>query len=284
MTPEVRAALGEALGARALEVRPVAGGDVNEAYGVTLEGGGRAFVKTRRAVPPGFYEAEAAGLALLRGSGAVRVPEVLALGGEGAPFLALEWIEPGPRGAGFDEAFGRALAAMHACRRPAFGLARSNFIGPLVQPGGERSSWAELYRDLRLAPMIREAWAGLDAEARRDLDRLATRVDELALTEEPASIVHGDLWSGNVMADDGGAPCLVDPAAYAGHREVDLAMLALFGSPSARFFAAYDEALPREPGAEARVPLYQLYFLLVHVALFGSGYLSSVKRALREVL
>jgi fructosamine-3-kinase len=277
---EVREAIEEALGTRVLEARPVTGGDVNEAFRLELEGDAPMFVKTHPRPPQGFYEAEADGLALLRSTGAVRVPQVLAVGDGRAPFLALEWIEAGPRTPAFDDALGRALARMHGAARASFGHSRDNFIGPLPQPNAAMPTWPEFYRERRLAPVIAAAAARLDLEVRRSLDRLLPRVDELAATDEPPCVVHGDLWSGNVMADTAGAPCLVDPAAYAGNREVDLAMLMLFGAPSERFFSAYDEVAPREPGFAARVPLYQLYFLLVHVALFGAGYLSSVKRSL----
>jgi fructosamine-3-kinase len=277
---ELRRAIEEALGARVLSAQPVGGGDVNEAFRLELEGAAPVFVKTHPRPPEGFYEAEADGLALLRSTGAVRVPRVLAVGDGRSPFLALEWIDSGPRAPAFDDALGRALAGMHGVKRASFGHTRDNFIGPLPQPNAAMPSWPEFYRERRLAPAIAAAAAGLDLDARRAVDRLLPRVDELAATDEPPCVVHGDLWSGNVMADAAGAPCLVDPAAYAGHREVDLAMLMLFGAPSARFFSAYDEVAPREPGFAARVPLYQLYFLLVHVALFGAGYLSSVKRTL----
>jgi fructosamine-3-kinase len=280
LTPALRLSIEDALGARVTKTEPVTGGDINQAYRLELDRGPAVFVKTHGRPPEGFYEAEADGLALLRGTGAVRVPEVLAASDAETPFLALEWIASAPRGARFDEAFGRALATMHGTEREAFGHTRDNFIGRLPQPNEPMDDWPAFYRERRLVPMIAEAAPGLDREARRDLEGLLTRVDRLAATDEPPRVIHGDLWSGNVMADEKGAPCLIDPAAYAGHREIDLAMLMLFGAPSARFFAAYDEVLPRELGHEARVPLYQLYFLLVHVALFGTGYLSSVKRTL----
>jgi fructosamine-3-kinase len=283
LTPALRGAIESALDARVSGVRPVTGGDVNQAYRLELDRGERVFVKTHPHPPSGFYEAEADGLALLRDTGAIRVPHVLAVGDATSPFLALEWIEAAPRGAGFEEAFGRALATMHGVTLGSYGHTRDNFIGPLPQTNAPMDAWPSFYRDRRLVPAIAHAAPGLDHEARRALDDVLDRVERLAATDEPPSVVHGDLWAGNVMADEAGAPCLVDPAAYGGHREIDLAMLMLFGAPSERFFSAYDEVMAREPGFDARVPLYQLYFLLVHVALFGAGYLSSVKRALGDL-
>lgn len=280
MIERLREAVGRAFGAEVRGGSPVAGGDVNRAFRFDVVGIGPVFVKTHEHPPAGLYAAEADGLALLRRTGAIRVPEVLAVGEGDVSFLALEWVEAGRKAPDFDERFGRALARMHASRAEAFGHARDNFIGPLPQPNAWAEDWPTFYRDRRLAPMIAAASGMLDRETRRALDALLLRVDELARTDEPPSVIHGDLWSGNVMSDAQGMPRLVDPAAYAGAREVDLAMLQLFGAPSERFFAAYDEVLPREPGHERRVPLYQLYFLLLHVALFGTSYLSGVKRVL----
>ncbi len=120
----------------------------------------------------------------------------------------------------------------------------------------------------------------LGAALRRRLDALLDGLEALVGPEEPPARLHGDLWGGNLHVDDRGEPCLIDPAAHGGHRELDLAMMALFGGFSPRVFSAYDEAYPLAPGHDERVPLYQLYFLLAHVNLFGSGYVSSVERAL----
>jgi protein-ribulosamine 3-kinase len=115
---------------------------------------------------------------------------------------------------------------------------------------------------------------------RRGFERLLPRLEELVGPAEPPARLHGDLWGGNAMADEHGQPCLIDPAVHGGHREVDLGMMRLFGGFSDRVFAAYAEAFPLPPGSEARVPLYQLYFLMVHVNLFGGSYVTSVEHAL----
>lgn len=219
---------------------------------------------------------------------ALRVPRVLAHApaGDGRPpFLALEWIASAPRAADFDERLGRGLAALHGAvpGPPGFGFPEANFIGTLPQDNRPCDSWVAFYVSRRLEPQVRQAVDRGRAPAGwiRTFERLFARVPDLAGPAEPPAPLHGDLWSGNVMADERGAPCLIDPAVYAGHREVDLAMLRLFGGLSPRCLAAYDERLPLAGGHESRVPLYQLYPLLVHVNLFGGSYVGAVEHALR---
>lgn len=284
MTPGTPDALAEEL-AQALD-RPVvrlsrvSGGDIHDAYCATLSGDDRVFVKGGDAALPGMFEAEARGLAWLGEPGALRTPRVLAATPK---LLALEWIERAPPARGHDEALGRGLALLHRESPGTFGAAdgRDNYLATLPQRNTPASSWPGFYAECRLLPLARraEAQGHLDADGRRVIERLCARLPELVGPDEPPARLHGDLWSGNAMTDERGAPVLVDPAAYGGHREIDLAMMRLFGGFSARVFAAYDEAWPLTPGHEARVPLYQLYPLLAHVCLFGSGYTSAVLRA-----
>jgi fructosamine-3-kinase len=274
--------------------RRIGGGDINDAYAVELEGGGRAFVKTRDDVAGGEYAAEAAGLAWLADGGA-RVPEVL----EAADgFLALEWLEEGRLDAGGAEELGRMLATLHASGAPAFGggwslsPSRSDGqndhrpltlrIGPLELPDDPAPDWPSFYAERRLLPLLPRA--GLSAAGTRAVERVCERMAELAGPPEPPARLHGDLWSGNVLAS-GGLAYLIDPAAYGGHREIDLAMLELFGSGGRGLIAtlaAYDEVHPRADGHADRVALYQLFPLLVHAALFGGGYGASAERAARR--
>lgn len=269
------AEVGRALGAEVRSTRALGGGDVNDAYRVSLTDGRLVFVKRNASTPPDMFEAEAHGLRWLA-AGPLRVPEVLAIG---STFLVLELLEPATRAKGFEETLGRGLAALHrADPQPKFGLERDNYIGRLPQSNAMHDDWASFYRDERLLPQIERA--GLDGALRRRFDALFARLPELVGPAEPPARLHGDLWGGNLHVDEHGAPCLIDPAAHAGHREVDLAMMRLFGGFGARVFAAYEEAYPLAPGAAERVPLYQLYPLLVHVNLFGGGYLAGVERAL----
>lgn len=261
------------------ELTQVGGGDINDTYRAALASGRLLFVKTHPRPLPGMYAREAEGLAYLAEARALPTPRVIAVD---EALLVLEFIPTGPRRADFDELLGRGLATLHRAGAPCFGLAIDNFIGSLPQSNRPHPRWADFYRHERLAPLVaRAALRGtLQARDQKAFDALYARLEGLVGDDEPPARLHGDLWSGNVYTDAGGRPVLIDPAVYGGHREVDLAMLQLFGSPSARFFAAYDEAHPRASGADERVGLYQLYPLLVHVNLFGAGYVSSLRRTL----
>lgn len=278
--------VGRALEATPRAGRPVSGGCINEAYLVDLEDGRRVFVKSSRDAHPELFPVEARGLAWLEEAGALRVPQPLAVSSPGGPvpFLVLEYLEPGARRRGFDEELGRGLAALHRTGAPFFGLDHTSFLGPLPQDNRPVETWPAFYRERRLRPMAARAGARLDRRVRRGLDRLFERLEDLAGPPEPPARLHGDLWSGNVHTDREGRPVLLDPAVYGGHREVDLAMLRLFGGPGERCFRAYQEAFPLAPGHEERVPLYQLYPLLVHVVLFGGSYVHSLAAALERAL
>jgi fructosamine-3-kinase len=254
----------------------IAGGDVNEALRVELADGRLVFVKYRDDAPDGFYAAEARGLAWL-GEGPLPVP---AVAGVSDRFLALEWIESGTRGTGFDAALGRGLAQLHALGADRWGAERT-FLGPLAVPDGPAADWPSFYASQRLEPLLRMAVdaQALPGGAARAIERVIERCDELCGPPEPPARLHGDLWSGNVMAGPGGEPWLIDPAAYGGHREVDLAMLSLFGAPGRDFLPAYEEVAPLADGHEDRVGLYQLLPLLVHAILFGGNYGSAAGRA-----
>lgn len=282
MDARLRGAVASALGADVRGARPVSGGDVNRAWRVALSDDTDVFVKSRDDAPPGFFEREAEGLAWLAGAGALSTPAVRAVGPSDAPFLALDWIDAAPPTPDFDARLGRGLAALHASGAAAFGAERDNWIGPLPQENAPAPTWAEFYAARRLAPQLRRARdAGrLDADCAARMDALCARLPQLVGDPEPPARLHGDLWGGNLLRDARGLPCLVDPAAYGGHREVDLAMMRLFGGFAERSFAAYDEAFPLAPGCDERVPLYQLYPLLVHVNLFGGGYAAALERAL----
>jgi fructosamine-3-kinase len=282
MRGPILASVERALGSKVMRSHGVSGGDINLAYEAELAHGRRVFVKSNDDAPAGMFAAEARGLAWLGGAKALRVPAVLA---QGPDFLVLEWIESARRTPDFDEQLGRGLAALHQAKPPSFGLDHDNFIGRLVQANEPRATWPTFYRDQRLQPQLQLAIdRGLASPTmRRGFDHLFDDLDELVGPPEPPARLHGDLWGGNLMVDDRGLPCLIDPAVYGGHREVDLAMMRLFGGFSPTAFAAYHEAHPLSPGHERRIPLYQLYFLMVHVNLFGGSYVAAVERALAAV-
>ena len=269
----LRRSLAAALGCEIAPLRAVGGGDLNEAYAARAAGGGELFVKTRVGAAPGEFATEAEGLRWLAGAGALQVAEVLAVGED---YLALRWIDRGRLDAAGEEELGRGLALLHRAGARAFGGPRPLRLGPLELPNDPADSWPRFYAERRLAPLA--------ARARLEdvVGRVCARIEELAGPAEPPARLHGDLWSGNVLAGSDGRPWLIDPAAYGGHREVDLAMLSLFGAPSPRTLAAYDEVWPRADGHEERQALYQLFPLLVHAVLFGGGYLRSAEAAARR--
>jgi fructosamine-3-kinase len=236
-----------------------------------LSGPGHVFVKRRRDAPRGFFAAEADGLDWLRSAGALHVPAVVSVADD---HIAIERIDTGPATPASDERLGRGLAALHAAGAPSFGYPRDNWVGDLPQRNGACSTWAEFYATRRLLPLARTARdrSLLTADETRSVEAVCADLHERSGPEEPPARLHGDLWSGNVLVDRAGVPWLIDPAVYGGHREVDLAMMQLFGGFSARVFAAYAEAWPLADGHKERVALYQLYPLLVHVLLFGGAY------------
>ena len=280
----VESALGPIRGAS-----PVSGGCINHATRVDLADG-PAFLKYNPDAPPGLFAAEADGLAALSDAASiVVVPQVLAMAeaeGDAPAWLALEWLEPAPRAPDHDERLGRGLAEVHDAADGRWGWEADNFIGPLPQENSSADTWAEFWAMNRLEPQLARARDGGRMPGRRtDWDRLFARLSDLLAPaeEDGPALLHGDLWSGNVVASTHG-PALVDPAVYAGHGEVDLAMAELFGGFGARFHAAYAEARPLAPGYPARRDVYQLYYLLVHVNLFGGGYGARTEGVLRRAL
>jgi fructosamine-3-kinase len=277
------------LPAGATDVRRVGGGDINEAWRVTLADGGTAFVKTRVDAAPGEYGAEADDLHWLAEPGALRTPRVLEVSDD---YLALGWIEPGRLDSRGAEELGRGLAATHAAGAANFGdprLGDSNpdtpsRFGSLSLSNEPTADWPSFYAERRLAPLARivAERGALSSRGVAAVERVCERMAELAGAPEPPSRLHGDLWSGNVMAGADGRPWLIDPSAYGGHREVDLAMLRLFGAPSERVFVAYAEVAPLADGWEDRVALWQLLPLLVHAVLFDGSYPAAAERVARR--
>ncbi|SDY17927.1 Fructosamine-3-kinase [Micromonospora pattaloongensis] len=269
---------------------PVPGGDICTTTRLTLDDGASIFAKTwpERAAAPapdGFFAAEAAGLRWLRAADAVAVPEVIvAL----PTLLALEWIDPGPPTPAAAERLGRDLAALHRAGAPAFGAEWVGFVGALPQDNTPSAGpWPQWFAQRRLEPYLRRSVANgaLSAAEVALVERVISRIDGYGGAEPPARI-HGDLWPGNVLWGADGRPWLVDPAAHGGHRETDLAQLALFGGAPHldRIVDAYRETWPLADGWRERRPLHQLHLLLVHTTLFGAAYRDAVARAARAVL
>jgi len=275
---------------------PVGGGCINHGARVLVDGDFAFFLKWNASAPSGLFYAEWDGLDALGAPGHIRVPRPVALSpeGESPAWLLMEYVHSGPPAADFDEALGRGLAALHGSGGgDAFGWRRSNWIGSLPQDNRPCRSWGEFWRDRRLVPQLEEALEGghFRGSPRRELERLIQLVPSAlsGVGEGQCHLLHGDLWNGNVFAGEDGQPTLIDPAVYLGHGEVDLAMSELFGGFGARFYAAYDEviSIPREYH-DFRRSLYQLFYLLVHVNLFGASYeagsLAAARRAMAALL
>jgi fructosamine-3-kinase len=200
--------------------------------------------------------------------------------------LALEWIDEGSLSAAGAEELGRGLAELHAAGADGFGGAAPLQIGRVELPNDPLPDWPAFYAEHRLRPLVRQALDGgsLSASGAGAVEHVCERMAGLAGPAEPPARLHGDLWSGNVLGGADGRAWLIDPAAYGGHREVDLAMLRLFGAPSPRILEAYEEAAPLAAGHEERVGLWQLFPLLVHAVLFGGHYGASVESTARRYL
>jgi len=288
MGAELLGALERVLGVEPRSCSSCAGGDINQAYRVELRDGRSIFVKTQPGAPEGFFASEARGLAWLAEAHALPVPEVIAVqDAPEVPLLALAWIDTSQGSMRPDrEALGRGLARLHRQGAEAFGGSEDGFIGSIPQSNRPHPTWRSFYAVERLEPLLRQARNRdlLSHEQARAASRLIDALDRWLGPEEAPSRLHGDLWSGNVLFDGAGRPWLIDPAAYAGHREMDLAMLALFGGLDERILSAYEEEYPLAPGRLERMPLHQLYPLLVHVLLFGRGYVGQVDTIVRRYL
>lgn len=272
--------------ARALDVAvvnmvPLGGGDVADAYRVLLDDGRTVFAKTKVDAAPGFFTTEAAGLTWLRAADVVAVPEVLAVSDD-PPLLVQEWIEPGYPSSTTELDLGRGLAALHNAGAPSFGREDRRSTGSRGLPNEPSATWAEFYADQRLVPLARLARDGgaLPESAIADLESVASRIDTLVGPSEPPSRLHGDLWGGNRLVGKGGVSWLIDPATFGGHREFDLSMMRLFGGFGADCYRAYAEVGPLADDWERRIPLHQLAPLVVHSIKFGGPYVAATQQAL----
>jgi fructosamine-3-kinase len=282
------------------DLHPAGAQHGSQHYRATLTDGRQVFAKlttspahpahptgpTHPTNPGSPFEAEARGLCWLAEAGAAPVPGVLGWDGYG---LVLSWLPPGPARPDAAAAFGRELARMHAAGADAFGAPWTGFIASLPldnTPWPAAQGWPQWYAERRVRPYLRRAAddGTLGPGDVALVEHVLDRIGELAGSDEPPSRIHGDCWSGNVLWS-GGRGWLIDPAAHGGHRETDLAMLALFGAPHLEhLLRAYTDEVPLADGWRARVPLHQLHPLLVHVCLFGAGYREQTLAAARAAL
>jgi protein-ribulosamine 3-kinase len=234
----------------------------------------------------GMFAAEAKGLKLLRDTHAIHVPEVVAVGGTGSwQFLLMEFIDEKPGAGRYWADLGEQLALLHRHTASAFGLDHDNYIGSLAQLNTPAEKWVDFFITQRLDVQVKLAASNgkLRPETIRQFESLYKKLPEI-LPEEKPSLLHGDLWSGNLITNIKGGPCLIDPAAYYGNREAEIAFTRLFGGFAAEFYDVYNTAFALQPGHAERYNIYNLYPLMVHVNLFGGGYLSQVVSILKEIV
>ncbi|MBL4656480.1 MAG: fructosamine kinase family protein [Flavobacteriales bacterium] len=261
-------------------VTSVGGGSINQVVQIQTTAGSYFLKFNSASLYPQMFELEKRGLEILNEANELSLPEVIGTGqGKEYAFLLLNYIDSGLQGKGFWEEFGAGLAKLHKHSSLLFGLDHNNYIGSLEQSNYQHSSWPEFFIQERLEPQIK--MAGLQPEIITMFSDLYGKLEEL-FPSEPASLLHGDLWSGNYMTSSTGGPTLIDPAVYYGHREMDIGMSKLFGGFSPEFYSAYNAAWPLENGWENRVDICNLYPLMVHVNLFGGSYLGQVTSILKK--
>lgn len=257
------------------------------AHLVRTEDGRHLFLKHNIAPEAGeMFRAEAQGLAILGASGVLPTPAVHGHGVApgGYAYLILDYIPPGYKNRFFWENFGKALATLHATTSEQFGFAHDNYIGTLPQSNKRHATWPSFFAAERLLPQAKLARQNnrLELADERKVQSLCKRLGEICPPEPPA-LIHGDLWSGNFLCNMASQPMLIDPAASFSHREMDLAMTRLFGGFEPNFYKGYEAEWPLEPGFEERLPVYQLYYLLAHLNMFGAKFARQVRDILQRI-
>lgn len=277
----------------------VPGGDINKSYGIQLSNGKILFMKANEKSNADFFTAEALCLWAISATKSIKTPTLLATGtddGEesGYSFLLMEFVEFGELEAKVWENFALDLAAMHKADAKvfvpdadreegrSFGFLQDNYIGKTRQINTPKSSWTDFFRDNRLLPQIKQAEKYLGKDLLGKADFLLSHLGEFLVEPEKPSLLHGDLWGGNVLCDTSSRAMLIDPACYVGHAEADIAMTELFGGFDGRFYQVYKEAGLLQPGYSERRDLYNLYHILNHLNMFGKSYLGAVKSIIEK--
>jgi len=268
---------------KVLSARSVSGGCINNAMVVDTDQG-QFFLKWHSTIPADMFEKEARGLQLLAEPNILKIPKVIGYGSmDGRHFLVLEYIRSVRQANQFWENFGNALAELHRISCDYFGLNHDNYIGRLPQANTPTDNWIDFFIRHRLEAQLLLAIENnlVTADFIKAYRRFYNQLPQILPTEKP-SLLHGDLWSGNFMVGADGYACLIDPAVYYGHREIELAFTMMFGGFDSIFYSAYQGSWPLEPGWQQRFDIYNIYPSMVHANLFGASYLSGVKAVLNK--
>ncbi|WP_299556178.1 fructosamine kinase family protein [Seonamhaeicola sp.] len=265
------------------EVSPVSGGDISQAYRISTTNKAY-FLKLNSANKLNMFQTEAYGLELIAKTNTIKTPKVLAFDSfENSAFLLMEFVESKSASTKNFEILGAQLAALHQCTSENFGLDKDNYIGSLPQSNTTHDNWTDFYIEERLLPQLNLAKTkGLLNSKEVPSTSIMKAVLQPLFQNVKPSLLHGDLWGGNYLISSDGIPYLIDPAVYYGHREVDIAMTKLFGGFSNHFYDAYFDILPPDTNTNQRIEIYQLYYLLVHLNLFGRSYYGSVNNIIQK--
>lgn len=260
----------------------IGGGSINQTYRLQLPGNDSFFCKINSASRfPHLFLKEKRGLQVLAETGQIKVPKVVAYTAfDDNQVLLLEWIESGTKDKSFFSYFGRQLAALHQCHHHQFGFDADNYMGSVPQQNTFSNDWCTFFTEQRLQPLVKKCNAKnlLDANDINLFEKVYKRLPQIFDDAQQPALLHGDLWSGNYMCNEAGEPVLIDPAVYYGHPAMDLGMTTLFGGFDSAFYESYNDHLPLLVNHKEQWQICNLYPLLIHLLLFGKGYLSGIRQ------
>ena len=273
----------EKLSEKIKNISSISGGDINDVYKIITDQNSYILKVNRKELFPNMFKKEKVGLEILTGSG-VKTPDViLTFSDLDFQYLLLEFIQEEELNSSFWKYFAEDLAKIHKTTDIHFGLDHSNYIGSLHQDNSEKETWETFFIENRIKPLVKQAFESnrLNTSHLNHFENFYNRLNEILPKEKP-SLVHGDLWGGNLMKGIGQTPVFIDPAVYFGHREMDIAMTQLFGGFDNKYLAFYNEVFPLEKNWEERMEIHNLYPNLVHLILFGDSYLSGIERVITQ--